>query len=193
MSTFWPAVAPDAGRSFSDIYPTVSPMTDEEIVEQPWDGVVGPVEVSRNGEQVVEYANFDYVDYINSSLEEKFSLALTGKVDFKEYTTRILAIVRAYQASNIDGNEKRQWAILNFRAVDSSDRNLQEAQNQTETTLQSQIYNVEFFLRGSQTAHPSDLTKVQVAIRDRISVFVGVLPQVLVKRNGQGWQVIATN
>ncbi|WP_214366864.1 hypothetical protein [Pseudonocardia sp. H11422] len=31
LSTFWPAVAPDAGCSFSTRFPTVSPLTDEEL------------------------------------------------------------------------------------------------------------------------------------------------------------------
>ncbi len=190
LSTFWPSVAPDAGRSFSITFPTVSPMTDEEIIDRPWDGVVGPVEVNQNGDRVVEYTNFDYVDYINNTLGQKFSLALTGKVDFKEYTTRILAIVRAYQASNI--TNKRIWAILHFRPVDSSDLTLQQAQQETGETLQGNIYNVEFFRRGSQSNHPTELTKVQVKIDSRISVFVGVLPIVLVKRNNEGWEAIDT-
>ena len=193
LSTFWPSVAPDAGRSFSLTFPTVSPMTDEEIIDNPWDGVVGPIEVNRNGDLVVEYANFDYVDYINSTLGQKFSLALTGKVDFKEYTTRILAIVRAYKASNITGNDKANWGILHFRPVDANNGALQQAQQDTGETLQGNIYNVEFFLRGSQSDHPTDLTKVHVKIASRISVFVGVLPLVLVNRNNEGWQAIVTS
>jgi hypothetical protein len=31
LSSFWPAVAPDAGRSFSVHFPTATPLTDEEI------------------------------------------------------------------------------------------------------------------------------------------------------------------
>ena len=187
LSTFWPSVAPDAGRSFSRTFPTVSPMTDEEIVEKPWDGVTGPVEVARNGQSVVEYANFDYVDYINNTLKEKFSLTLTGKVDFAEYTTRILAIARAYEASEI--SDKRSWPVLSFRPVDPSDSILQEAQQQTGTTLEGKIYHIEFFLRGIQSDHPTDLTKVHVAINSRISALVGVLPEVLVKRNSEQWQL----
>ena len=190
LSTFWPSVAPDAGRSFSITFPTVSPMTDEEIIDNPWDGVVGPVEVERNGDRVVEYTNFDYVDYINNTLGQKFSLALTGKVDFAEYTRRILAITRAYQANNIAN--KRIWGVLHFIPVDSNDLALQQAQKETGETLQGNIYNVEFFRRGSQSDHPTELQKVQVAIRDRISVFVGVLPLVLVNRNNEGWQAIVT-
>src|SRR6185437_1168933 len=56
LSTFWPAVAPDATRTFqpNNKWPTVSPLTDEEIGitgNLPWDGETGPHFVD-NGKSV---------------------------------------------------------------------------------------------------------------------------------------------
>ena len=46
LSAFWPAVAPDAGRSFwwktrNGVFPTITPLTDDEIGSNGnlgWDG-----------------------------------------------------------------------------------------------------------------------------------------------------------
>lgn len=81
LSAFWPAAAPDSGRSFSRSFPTTTPLTDEELGstgELPWDGVPGP-RPSEDG-SALEYASFDHVDYVRSALEGSFSLALTGRV-----------------------------------------------------------------------------------------------------------------
>ena len=61
LSTFWPAVAPDATRTFepSQNWPTVSPLTDEEIGQAgtlPWDGVPGPKLTLVADKKVVEYS-----------------------------------------------------------------------------------------------------------------------------------------
>ncbi|MDQ3974606.1 MAG: hypothetical protein M3276_09815, partial [Actinomycetota bacterium] len=55
LSTFWPAVAPDAAREFQPDtnWPTVAPLTDEEtgqVGDAAWDGVPGP-KISGAGAQ----------------------------------------------------------------------------------------------------------------------------------------------
>ena len=104
LSTFWPSVAPDAGRSFSELFATVSPLSDEEIGTTgrlPWDGVRGPRVIDANGTRVAEYADFRFVDYVESALSNRFSLALTSKVDTQQYTARVLAMARAYLAVGV--------------------------------------------------------------------------------------------
>ncbi len=59
-------------------------MTDEEIGsagELPWDGVSGPMVVESDGTEAVDYASFDHVDYVRSALDNRFTLAVTGRVD----------------------------------------------------------------------------------------------------------------
>ena len=192
LSTFWPAVAPDAGRSFSQIFPTVSPLTDTEIRDSAWDGVDGPRVVLRENQPVVEYTRFDYVDYVENTLDSKFSLALTGKVDVREYTARVLTMARAYGGARIGGSAKHLWAVLSFREVGTTAAQRQEAEAQTGIRLQGDVYRVEFIRRGGELPHPADLRKVHYEIRARIVVFVGSLPQVLVLQNDGIWEAVRT-
>lgn len=192
LSTFWPAVAPDAGRSFSQIFPTVSPMTDTEITNQPWDGIVGPQVITQQNQELVEYASFDHVDYVENSLQNKFSLTLTGKVDVQEYMTRVLAIARAYLGADIEGNEQRSWGVLSFQSVSSNHADVQAAKAATGETLSGPVYQVEFYRRGNQRPHPSDHRRVYIEMGHRISILVGSSPRVLVNRNQEGWQLVVT-
>src|SRR5215203_3532439 len=101
-SSFWPGVSPDSAREFQPVkhyeepyqaWPTIVPMTDEElgIVEVdglgflPWDGVRGPHLTVVDGKEVVDCPEFAHTDYLETV--ENFTAALTGKVDHDEYIT----------------------------------------------------------------------------------------------------------
>ena len=117
LSSFWPAVAPDSGRSFSQVFPTATPLTDAEIGsvgDLPWDGVAGPR--GAVGDDVVEYAAFAFVDYVQTALDNRFTLALTGRVELLEYEARVLVAARSYIALGVEPNA-REWSLLSFRAV----------------------------------------------------------------------------
>lgn len=187
LSTFWPAVAPDAGRSFSVTFPTVAPLTDEEIAvsgDLPWDGVRGPLNVGNT----VEFASFNHVDYVQEALDNKFSLALTSQVDTLEYESRVLAMARTYMAAGISGGQRSGWAVASFRTVAAGDPELQNAQSESGPTLQGQIYRVVLAQKGAATPVPGNHRKVRVAVTKKIDVFVGSLPNVLVQVDGGGWQ-----
>src|SRR5262249_26070884 len=103
LSTFWPAVAPDATRemepSKGNESGTVSPLTDAEVGQiggMPWDGVPGPRVVLGGGQEFAEFASFQHVDYVRNALERKFTLRLTARVDAPEYQRRVLALAFAY-------------------------------------------------------------------------------------------------
>ena len=123
LSSYWPGVAPDAGRSFWIVQPTVSPMTDEEIGQNgnfPWNGATGPKIVNIGNKSFIEYLDFDYVDYVDNMLENKFTLKLTGKVDISKYKSRILALARAYKSEyykNTTGKCCRTKKFLAFIVV----------------------------------------------------------------------------
>lgn len=191
LSAFWPAVAPDTGRSFSTTFATVSPMTDAEIIDLPWDGVAGPQVVVRDNRELVEYTRFQHVDYVDSSLNQKFSLALTGKVDVNEYTSRVLAMARAYQAVGISTN-REALAVLSFRAAESNESELQQAQAETGIRLQGNLYRFEFYRRGGEIQHDRDITKVYYEILDRIVLFVGAPPRIIARLNNGAWQSVRT-
>ena len=193
LSSFWPAVAPDAGRSFSQVFPTATPLTDAEIGsvgDLPWDGVAGPRAL---GDDVVEYAAFDFVDYVRSALEHRFTLALTGQVDVAEYQARVLVAARAYVALDVPP-DTRQWSLLSFRAVgDGVDAaELAEAQAQSQVTLGGARFRLEFGRRASQAPDPQDHRKVRVQLAERATMFAGAEPQLLVKRAGGAWQAVQT-
>ncbi len=192
LSSFWPAVAPDSGRSFSQIFPTATPLTDEEIGsvgDLPWDGVPGPRAV---GDDEVEYATFEFVDYVQIALDNRFTLALTGRVDLLEYEARVLVAARSYIALDVDPNT-REWSLLSFRAVDGqSAGELGEAETQTGVTLAGNRYRLEFGRRASQAADPRDHRRFRVRIAERVLMFAGAEADLLVRRAGGAWQSVTT-
>lgn len=193
LSSFWPAVAPDAGRSFSQVFPTATPLTDAEIGsvgDLPWDGVAGPREL---GADVVEYAAFAFVDYVRSALDNRFTLALTGQVDVLEYEARVLVAARAYIALDVPP-DTRQWSLLSFRAVgDGADAaELAAAEAQAQTALAGNRYRLEFGRRASQAPDPQDHRRVRVQLAERATIFAGAEADLLVKRAGGAWQAVQT-
>ncbi|MGQ4646492.1 hypothetical protein [Lyngbya aestuarii] len=212
LSTFWPSVAPDAARTFepNPTWPTVSPLTDDEIGQQgnlAWDGVPGPKVVQLGDQQMVEYAAIDYVDYVENALQGKFSLALTGQVDVNEYQARVLAMGYVYRALGIKEEdffggdvadqdaffpiirEKAKWSVLSFREVLATDQELQTVQSKTGITLEGSVYRFEMYRHGQQSAHPNDFRKRLVAIEESATLFVKGF-QILLKRGAHPWEVI---
>ncbi|MBW4627400.1 MAG: hypothetical protein KME49_18320 [Brasilonema octagenarum HA4186-MV1] len=189
LSTFWPAVAPDAARTFQPSQgPTVSPLTDEEIGQigsSPWDGIPGPKRVTKNGKNFIEYADYDHADYVESSLQKKFSLSLTGKVDVREYEARVLAMANVYR---VIPEARGQWRLFSFRQVQPTDSELQQAQTQATTTLAGIIYRFEIYRPGDPSANPNsdDFRKQLVPIQETATLFVTPL-NILLKRNNNAW------
>ncbi len=202
LSAFWPAVAPDTGRSFSHAgdrssanpppFRTVTPMTDEEIGSQgglPWDGVAGPTVVQGDGREVVEYASFDYVDYVRSALDNRFTLAITGRVDTATYEARILAMARAYQAVGIGLREANgTWGVLSFREIDADEATLVEAQQQTGRRLRGQVRAVVLSREGQPAPVAGNHRRVHVPVETRATVLVGALALALVRRDEGRWE-----
>jgi len=193
LSTFWPAAAPDAARTFqpNPDWPTVSPLTDDEIGQTgnlPWDGIPGPRRVVKNGKEMVEYADFDHVDYVESALNQQFSLALTNQVDVLEYQSRVLSMARVYQALSITPNARGQWSVLSFRQIRSTDPELQQAQTTTGTLLQGKLYRFEIYRHGPGLVDPANPRKHLVPIRESVTVLVAPLT-ILLKRGNGAWQL----
>ena len=193
LSSFWPAVAPDSGRSFSQVFPTATPLTDEEIGsvgELPWDGVAGPRAV---GHDAVEYAAFASVDYVRSARENRFTLALTGRVDVLEYEARVLAAARAYIALGVDPGT-REWRLLSFRAVAGGDdaAQLAGAEQAAGAGLAGRRYRLEFGRSGSPVADPQDHRRMRVQIAERATLFAGAEADLLLQRAGGAWQAVTT-
>jgi hypothetical protein len=189
ISAFWPAVAPDVGRSFSRVFATVSPLTDEELGSTgapSWDGVAGPRVVTVDGVEMADYASFDHVDYVDLALANRFSLALTSKIGTGEYVSRILAMARAYRAVGVQETfEKRRWNVLSFRKIRVGDADLHEAETKTGLRLQGDIFRLELYQPGAPPSTPDARRRSRVAMQSRTLVLVGGTPTVLVKSDGQ--------
>lgn len=193
LSAFWPAVAPDAARTFepNTFWPTVSPLTDEEIGQVgniPWDGVPGPQIVHPGTTDLVEYSGFAHIDYVENALQNKFSLVLTGQIDIHEYRVRILAMARTYRALDIPDKQKGLWSVLSFRKVSPADQGLRQAQAATNTLLQGTLYGFQIYRHGQQSAHPYDHRKRRIGIREIATVFVDPV-RILLRRGTGTWQV----
>jgi hypothetical protein len=187
LSTFWPAVSPDAAREFEPRQPgsstnyTVVPLTDEEIGNKPgsknnisWDGVEGPKVKTIKGKIVVEYSSLAHTDYVQNAFKNKFSLALTGKIDTEEYLRRILAMAKIYQALGIKGEkdpkkeekinqdkiEKASFEVLSFEKVDPSLAELATALKESGLNkIDGSIYQFEIFKIGTIRRAKDDFDK----------------------------------
>ena len=194
LSTFWPAVAPDATRQMNEapnanLSGTVAPLTDEEvgqIGDLPWDGVRGPRVVTVGGKSFAEFASFRHVDYVRNALDGLFTMRLLARVDAKEYQRRVLAAAFAYLALGFERTtkvikpatlrrERAQWTMLSFRRVLQGDPELEKAKVDAKVLLPDRVYRMEFF------PSPDDLPVLDVVgdnrnkrmeIRERQLLFV---------------------
>jgi len=175
LSTFWPAVAPDASRSMSPntgnrgLRATVAPMTDEEIGQVgllPWDGVVGPKISNFGGTDFLDCEKFIHVDYVTNALEGRFSPRLTTQVSSEEFRSRMLAMARIY---DVLGGDRNLRFVVSFRKVSVGDPELQRAQLDTSTVLTGDVYRIDLIRGGEATeqAHPTDFRRSLLPIQDR--------------------------
>src|SRR5262249_10244513 len=139
-------------------YPTIVPLTDEEIGSAPvegrrflpWDGVRGPRATTFNGRPVAAYTDATRTDYID--LVGTMTAVLTTRIDTAEYQRRILAMEAVYWALGIHDPDfvrtygerkavykvlraKAAWAVLSFRVVPQDDAGLVAAEDATGVRL----------------------------------------------------------
>lgn len=219
---YWPGVSPDAtrtfqpGKSLSGIlypWPTIAPLTDEEIgivpsaggKYMPWDGVRGPTVRTVGGRKVAAYPDAMRVDYIG--MPGTMTAALTSRIDFDEYTARVLAMSRVYWSLGIHDPEierehpkdheaamiqimsaKSAWAVRSFQPVAARDSALAAAERATGVRLAGpKRYRFEVFRWGEQTTDPQDIRVVLVEMLETAVVYVGG-STVLIRRDEGPWK-----
>jgi len=224
LGAYWPGVAPDATRTFAPDkqiggieypYPTVAPLTDEEIgivlsplygKPMPWDGVNGPSVVG--GEfRYAEYRDALRTDYID--MLGTMTAALTSRVDLAEYKARIMAMEAVYWSLGIHdpdfkddpesaGDDRRTavqkilyakalWAVLSFRSVSETDHDMAVAWQQASRQPGSgPFFRVHVYRWGKQTAAPNDMFRVRVEMLEEAIAYVAGT-KVLLQRNGGSW------
>ena len=107
LSSFWPAVAPDASRTFGNRWPDRLPMLDEELGFHPghprvksgeqqayrgWDGEFGPYFERLAAGEFVNHASIERSDYVKNALEGRFRVDLTASVQSEDLIDRFRAL-----------------------------------------------------------------------------------------------------
>ncbi|MBY0015190.1 MULTISPECIES: hypothetical protein [Bacillus cereus group] len=198
LSTYWPAVAPDAARTYYPNSPTVIPLTDEEIGivgNLPWDGINGPLIKQEGDKRFIVYPKMEYVDYVQIALDNKFSLTHTSKVGVYDYEARILTMAYVYKALGATRKERDKWIVLSFREVNHDDDELQEALNNFgDLTFDSispkgTVYRYEMCLKSNgESLVSNDFNKNLIPIQEVVILFVNGL-NVLLKRETEDWKI----
>jgi hypothetical protein len=198
LSAFWPAAAPDAARSFSRTLRSVCPLTDEElglvgddVDPLPWDGVPGPSRRRRDGVEVVDYASFDHVDYVEQALAGRFTTRLTCAITTDEYVHRVLSTARVYLATGLR-DAARNWPIVSFRRIDEAAPEVGQAQAAAGIALAGDLYRYELIERGRELALADGHRRVEIEVVNRVIALVGALPVVLVHPGTGDWQAVPT-
>ena len=217
FGAYWPGVAPDSTRQYAPDkkiggvvypYPTIAPLTDEEIgsapIENgqfmPWDGVRGPRLATFQGRPVAAYADIMRVDYIDTL--GTMTAALTSRIDTDEYLARILAMEAVYWGLGIHDpditpwnkvvEQKAAWAVLSFRALKAEDSGLAAAEQTTGVKLAGpRRYFFHVYRWGKVTRDPDDMRTVYVDMLEQAFAYVSG-NTVLMQRDGGSWTVDQT-
>jgi hypothetical protein len=225
FGAYWPGVSPDATRTFQPAkslsgitypWPTIAPLTDEEIGIvpsaggrfMPWDGVQGPTVRTVGGRKVAAYTDAMRVDYLD--MPGTMTAALTSRIDFDEYTARVMAMSRVYWGLGIHDPEftggkdaayiaiifaKAKWAVRSFRPVTLVDDSLSAAANDSLAAAQNATgvrlagpkrYRFEVFRWGRHTPDPQDIKVVLVEMLETALAYVDG-STVLIRRNESPW------
>jgi len=219
LSAFWPAAAPDTARVYppSSGYPTITPLTDQEIglLEEPaWDGISAPRADFSKG--VVSYLSLDNSDYVREALNRRFTVRLTRLIDTKEYAARTWAMLRVYRALGVDVDrplqndeargaliqEKCRWAVLSFRRPLPRDREEQaQAEAATGRKLAESLYRFVVYhpVEASSpdspgnpqikiTVDPDDPTRRLAKIERLVTLYVDP-DSILIRKDDGPWEV----
>lgn len=178
LSSFWPAVAPDSAQAFEphNNRHTIKPMLDSEIGKDSgiaWDGITPPKHYLNNDQPHIAFTSSLYGDYTQNALDGKFSLALTGKIDFFEYQQRVDALRRIRLSL---GERYKEWHVTSFRMATLDD--LQALASNLQVPAAQQTYR--FQLVRTKPAASDEFNTVHVAVIDTLTFLVW--PDVMLRR-----------
>jgi hypothetical protein len=221
LGAYWPGVAPDSTRTFPPDkkidghvypYPTIAPLTDQEIGSAPlddgrflpWDGVRGPRLVEVMGKPMVAYPNPYRTDYID--LVGTMTAQLTSRIDAPEYKARIMAMQAVYWALGIHDPEyvkrvgeseavykvlqaKATWAVLSFRVLKPEDPGLQAAEQAAGAKLEGdRRYGFHIYRWGQESPDPNDIHTTLVEVHEQALAYVSG-GTVMIQRDGRSWSI----
>jgi hypothetical protein len=203
LSNFWPAVAPDAARVFQPLGSnrTVSPLLDEEINLEngnSWDGVAPPKKVQVGHESFTDFPAFVYGDYTRHALEDKFSLALTGKVDSVEYVQRLWAMRRVNEHLGFGFGEDgwMAWCPISVTLISKEAPELIEALGNIDKTNSANLYRFELYRYGTdpEIIEAAEFNRVRIKILgSKIYIVEPTAAWMWVKEGDLPWKRLQSN
>ena len=132
LASFWPAVAPDNGRTFGNIgFGNQLPMLDEELGFHPrhervtsgelkshrgWDGEFGPFFEKSGTKLHVNYVTIARADYVTNALQGNIRVSLTAEVQSRDLIARHQALNACEGILNVGANA--QVCLVVVREID---------------------------------------------------------------------------
>jgi hypothetical protein len=91
-----------------------------------------------------------------------------------------------FRVLGITSRERWEIGVLSFRSITTVDRELQQAQTQTRTTLQGKIYRFEIYRsNGKQrTLLPNNPRKCTLEVDEITTLYISPLNVLIKQRNG---------
>ncbi len=176
LASFWPAAAPDNGRTFGNQgFGNQLPMLDEELgfhpnhdqvlsghqVSRPgWDGEFGPFFETSGRQLHVNFVAIERSDYVNHALAGQVDLSLTASIQSEELISRHQALIACERILEL--GPQPDLCLVVFRTI----IDWQEA-GPGRSELRGAGYLLEFAeLRGGQMP-TADLRRVHKAVHKR--------------------------
>jgi hypothetical protein len=194
LGSFWPGLAPDSARTFeprSSLH-TIIPLTDAETGRGAvaWDNQPPPQLIQDQRWTFVRYRAYEYSDYTQVALENRFSLQQTGAITQQEYENRVLSMYRIYNVlgAGTDKTLRNAWPLLSFIQVQPPDPELESAQQQVGVVLRGWVFRFLMYERGVESIPAKDFRWRDVQVKQQVRLFVSA-ETILVKYENATWQL----
>jgi hypothetical protein len=217
LNSFWPAVAPDASRTFGPegdrafgalITPTAIPMLDAELGFHPkhpsvkngvqktqagWDGEFGPFFETVQGSLFVNYASLDRSDYVSNALAGKLTVAGLMDVSADELIDRMEALEASIRQVPVIPHvaSHTKLFLVTAEKVSAWENRLDKG----DPRIAGPGYLYVFALPQNQDQQPTnDLRRKRTAVKDtytcQISIFQGKAVSLCFRKNDDVFQFI---
>ncbi|MGN8143413.1 hypothetical protein ACTJK3_21225 [Pseudomonas sp. 22105] len=194
LGSFWPGLAPDSASTFeprSSLH-TIIPLTDAETGRSAvaWDNQPPAQLIQHQGRTFVRYRAYEYSDYTQVALENRFSLQQTGAITQQEYQDRVLSMYRVYNVlgAGTDKALRNTWPLLSFIQVQRPDPELESAQQQVGIVLRGWVFRFLMYERGVMSIPAEDFKWRDVQVKQQVRLFV-CAETILVKYENAAWQL----
>jgi len=203
LNSFWPAVAPDASRTFRiRNAPTAMPLLNSELGFHPrdprviagavqsttgWDGEHGPFLETVGDRTFVNHADFGRSDYVSNALNGTLKVALTAGIDADELIRRMEALrtcIATLPPASDAVNTTPLWLVTVEAVPDWA-----ADPGRADATLVGAGYVYEF-VRADGAGEPAmDTNRRRVPVADIFTCQIAA--EVIFFRRGQGpWQSV---